>query len=71
MMISWDVWDSLRAYVVLLSLELGVGVDDHTPPLIRGLMAHMVSYGRYELLLRQGLAHLINPVFMRLCDVLM
>lgn len=54
-----------------MTLLFGVGVDDHTPPLIRGLMAHMVSYGRYELLLRQGLAHLINPMVMRFCDVLM
>ena len=38
----------------------GVGVDDNTQPLIRRLMAHMVSYGRYELTKMRGLEGRIN-----------
>lgn len=68
MMISWDVWDSLRAYAVLLSClfwGFRIIINNHH------LGLSSVFVGRYELLLRQGLAHPINSVFMRLCDVLM
>lgn len=67
-MISWDVWDSLRAYVVLLSClfwGFRIIINNHHQGLSSGLV------GRYEILLRRGLAHLINPMVMRLCDVLM
>lgn len=57
MMISWDVWDSLRAYVKLLScLFWGFRIIINNHPL--GLSS--VFVGRYELTKIGGLEGRIN-----------
>lgn len=48
MMIFMEGCCPLFDQVEVIVYYIWVGVDDNTPPLIKGLMAHMVFVGRYE-----------------------
>ena len=48
--------------VEVIVYYIWVGVDDNTPPLIKGLMAHMVFVGRFELTKIGGLEGRTNSL---------